>query len=83
MIGEDFPQRIYDEIKQATHICYIISRNSVNSEWVKEELSTAKVVEKERKKTFIIPILILLRQINHSDFAQLLDITAVSTRKPP
>ena len=27
--------------------------------------------------------LILLRQINHSDFAQLLDITAVSTRKPP
>ena len=57
-IGEDIPQRIYQEIDESSYVCYIISSNSINSEWVKEELSTAKMIEKERGGVFILPILI-------------------------
>ncbi|WP_319549870.1 toll/interleukin-1 receptor domain-containing protein [Desulfogranum marinum] len=57
-IGEDIPQKVYDALQEATYVCYILSNNSVDSEWVKEELSVAKMLEKERGGVFILPILI-------------------------
>ena len=48
-IGEDIPQRLYQELSHASHIIYFISRNSIDSKWVQEELSIGKVREKEKK----------------------------------
>ncbi|MHB1428479.1 MAG: toll/interleukin-1 receptor domain-containing protein [Rhodocyclaceae bacterium] len=33
-IGEDIPHRLFNEIYAATHVCYVISRSSITSEWV-------------------------------------------------
>ena len=57
-IGEDIPQWIFQGIDSATHFMYVISRYSIVSEWVSEELSFAKMKEKEQKGIFILPILI-------------------------
>ncbi len=57
-IGEDIPQRLYQELSNASHIIYFISRNSIDSEWVQEELSIGKMREKEKKGLLILPVLI-------------------------
>ncbi len=57
-IGEDIPQRLYQELSDASHIIYFISRNSIDSEWVQEELSIGKIREKEKKGVLILPVLI-------------------------
>ncbi|MEW6294487.1 MAG: toll/interleukin-1 receptor domain-containing protein [Pseudomonadota bacterium] len=57
-IGEDIPHRLFNEIYAATHVCYVISRSSITSEWVRDELSKASMLEKERKGVFVLPILI-------------------------
>ena len=56
--GEDIPGKIYDGLDKADFFIYFISNNSINSKWVQEELSIAKMYEKEKKKTMILPILI-------------------------
>ncbi|MFC1533946.1 toll/interleukin-1 receptor domain-containing protein [Thermodesulfobacteriota bacterium] len=57
-LGEDIPQRIYNELSEASHVLYFISSHSVCSKWVQEELSVAKMREKEREGILILPILI-------------------------
>jgi len=57
-IGEDIPQRLYQELSQASHIIYFISMSSIDSEWVQEELSIGKIREKEKKGVLILPVLI-------------------------
>jgi hypothetical protein len=57
-IGGDIPQAIYKSIESATHFLYFISRSSVKSKWVQEELSIAKMREKENRGIIILPILI-------------------------
>ena len=57
-LGEDIPQRIYAELSLATHVFYFLSSSSVRSKWVQEELSVAKMREKEERGVVIIPILI-------------------------
>lgn len=57
-LGQDIVQRIYNEIERADYLAYFISNNSINSEWVNEELSVAKMQEKKQKGIFILPILI-------------------------
>ena len=47
-IGDDIPGKIYEGIENSDFIMYFISKNSINSKWVQEELSIAKMYEKER-----------------------------------
>lgn len=57
-IGDDIPTRIYEGIEAATHLCYVLSSSSVKSSWVIDELSTAKMREKDEHGLVILPILI-------------------------
>lgn len=55
-LGEDIPKKVYESLEACSHFCYVISKNSISSEWVKDELSTAKMLEKEAGKILILPI---------------------------
>lgn len=57
-VGDYIPEKIYEGIGTSTHLIYVISRNSLGSTWVKEELSIAKMKEKEAKGFCILPVLI-------------------------
>lgn len=57
-IGDDIPQKIYEGIERSDFIMYFISKHSIKSRWVQEELSIAKMYEKEKKGIKILPILI-------------------------
>ena len=57
-IGEDIPERVFNEIKTAKHVCFVISSNSINSKWVSDELSKASMLEKNKAHTFILPLVI-------------------------
>lgn len=57
-IGYDIPTKIYEGIENSDFVVYFISKNSIKSKWVQEELSIAKMYEKEKNGVFILPILI-------------------------
>ena len=57
-LGESIPTRIYEELGKATHVIYVISENSLRSDWVSEELSIAKMRQKQEKNIDVLPILI-------------------------
>lgn len=57
-IGADIVHEIYKGIEKSSFILYFISLASINSEWVQEELSIAKMKEKSKKSVKILPILI-------------------------
>lgn len=57
-IGENIPNRVYEEIQAATYVCYVISSSSINSAWVRDELSKASMLKKERRNVIVLPILI-------------------------
>src|SRR3954470_23427483 len=46
-VGDSIPATIYKSIGKATHLIYVISKGSLSSKWVAEELSIAKMREKE------------------------------------
>ncbi len=77
LVGESFPDRIFEGIGSAHHLLYIISSSSIESKWVREELSIAKVKEKEEEGFKILPVLIedvllptSVRHIQYADFRQ-------------
>jgi len=57
-IGGNIPKVIYQGIKDASHFCCIISKASVGSAWVEEELSFAKIRQLGSSGLRIIPVLI-------------------------
>ena len=57
-IGGNIPKTIYEGIKTSSHFCCIISRSSVSSAWVEEELSYAKVRQLGDRKLELVPLLI-------------------------
>ena len=57
-IGEDIPQRIFDELANSTHVMHFISSHSIKSKWVQKELSAAEMREKSGEGPAILPILI-------------------------
>lgn len=79
-LGEDIPSWIYSSIEEASHVCYVISKNSIHSRWVKDELSKASMIENERRGVFVLPILIddsdvpiTVRNKRYADFSNELD----------
>lgn len=57
-LGEEIPQRVFEEIAKASHVMYFISSHSVSSKWVQKELSVAEMQEKQSRGPAILPILI-------------------------
>ncbi len=57
-VGDSIPEKIYEALDDSTHLIYIISRASISSKWVKEELSAAKMKDKSSKGFKILPLLI-------------------------
>jgi hypothetical protein len=57
-VGDNIPEKIYDGLERATHVIYVLSKNSIQSEWVKEELSVAKMKQMDKKGCHILPVLI-------------------------
>lgn len=56
-VGDNIAEKVFDAIHNSDHFAIILSRHSTNSEWVKEELSTARINEIEKTGKKIIPIL--------------------------
>jgi len=57
-IGDNIPDKIYSALEKATHVIYVLSNNSINSHWVKEELSIAKKRQLDQRGGTLLPILI-------------------------
>jgi TIR domain-containing protein len=57
-IGDNIPDKIYSALEKATHIVYVLSKNSINSSWVKEEFSIAKKRQIDQKGCLILPVLL-------------------------
>lgn len=77
-VGESIRQRISEGIQRSDHLVAVLSRNSVNSKWVLEELNEAAIRNIEQDKgAFVLPILIeacqvpsQLRHRKYADFRQ-------------
>lgn len=77
LVGESIPEKLYEGIASSTHLIYIISENSIKSKWVQEELSIAKMLEKQSEGFRILPLLLdnvnlpaSIIHIKHADFTQ-------------
>lgn len=57
-IGESLLDKINTAINECDYFGIVLSRNSINSEWVRKELNMALQKEKKYKKLVILPILI-------------------------
>ncbi len=92
-VGDSFITKIQDGIEGASYMCIVLSKNSIQSDWVKKELNAALIREVDDKKITILPILIddckiplFLREKLYADFREDFDtglkkILAVITKK--
>jgi hypothetical protein len=56
LVGDSLPEKIAQGLAESDFFLIILSEYSVNSEWVKKELSIALVREIERRKVTVLPI---------------------------
>ena len=57
-VGDSIPERVFEGLESATHVIYLISRRSLESRWVKEELAVAKVRQLSQQGCKILPVLV-------------------------
>lgn len=57
-VGDNIPEKIYTALDRATHLLYVLSKNSIHSTWVQEELSVAKMRQLNQAGCRILPLLI-------------------------
>src|SRR5947208_1191173 len=57
-VGDSIPGKIYAALERCSHVIYVLSVNSINSKWVNEELSVAKMKQLNSKDCNILPIAI-------------------------
>ncbi len=55
-VGDSIPEKIAQGIAESDFFLLVISRNSVESEWVRKELSGAMVREIERRRVTVMPV---------------------------
>jgi len=74
-VGDSMIQKIQDGIEESEWLVVVLSPNSVDSVWVKKELSAALVKELEQQSVYVLPVLfkkcdipILLRDKVYADF---------------
>lgn len=58
-VGDSIPSKIYEGISVSDYMVYVISKNSLKSHWVQEELDIAKMRQKAEKGCHILPVLIV------------------------
>ena len=75
-VGESIIKKIAEGISKCDFFCLVISRHSVNSQWVEKEFDTAQVEQLSTVKPKILPFLIqnvdipsLLKTIKYADFS--------------
>lgn len=57
LVGHDFTDKIYYGLTKAKFIIVVLTKNSANSKWVKEELSYSKLKMIDKKQRLILPLL--------------------------
>ncbi|HUW94621.1 MAG TPA: toll/interleukin-1 receptor domain-containing protein [Anaerolineae bacterium] len=57
-VGDSLVQKIQQGLEDVRFFCVIFSRNSLQSEWVKRELTAALLREIEDRKAMILPVVI-------------------------
>ncbi len=57
IVGDSITKKIQEGISKSSWLIVVLSPDSIKSNWVGKELSTAQVIEVERQKVFILPIL--------------------------
>lgn len=74
-VGDSLIQKIQDGLEGAHFFCVIFSKNSLESEWVKREITAALLREIENRKVMLLPIVIddcklplLVRDKLYADF---------------
>jgi formylglycine-generating enzyme required for sulfatase activity len=75
-VGDSITGKVNEAIEASDFLVAVLSRASVKSKWVKEELNTALIRNIEGKNAFILPVLIeeckipeMLRHRRYADFA--------------
>ncbi len=56
LVGDSIPEKIAQGLAESDFFLIVVSENSINSAWVKKELSGALVHEIERRKVTVMPI---------------------------
>jgi hypothetical protein len=56
LVGDSIPEKIAQGLAESDFFLIVVSHNSVDSAWVKKELSSALVHEIERRKVAVLPI---------------------------
>jgi len=79
-VGDSIVQKIQDGIEESQWLVIVLSPDSVDSKWVKTELSAALVNELEKDMVFVLPLLyreckipLLLRDKVYADFTSSYD----------
>ena len=57
LVGHSIVDRVYEGIRDSDYLAIVLTRNSVESKWVRQELSAAKVREIEDEEVVILPLL--------------------------
>ena len=74
-VGDSLTQKITEGISEGDFLIIVLSNNSVQSDWVKKELSISLMIELERKSVFILPVRLddcqiplIIRDKKYADF---------------
>lgn len=74
-VGDSLIQKVQDGLEGARFFCVIFSKNSLESEWVKREITAALLREIENRKVMLLPVVIddcklplLVRDKLYTDF---------------
>ncbi len=74
-VGDSLIQKVQEGLEGARFFCVVLSHNSIESEWVKREITAALLREIEDRKVMILPVIVddsriplLLRDKLYADF---------------
>ncbi|NJD01552.1 MAG: toll/interleukin-1 receptor domain-containing protein [Ruminiclostridium sp.] len=57
-LGDSIINSVQKALEKASFVCFVLSKNSVNSKWVEREITASLVREIEEKKFSILPLVI-------------------------
>jgi len=56
-VGDSISDRIQSGLQESDYLLVVLSPNSVNSPWVREELNTARIRQLELRRVVVLPVL--------------------------
>jgi len=75
--GDSIPERVFAAISEASHAIYVISKHSVASRWVQDEIGAAKMRQLGGDSIVVLPVLLdeseLPTQVAHIRYADFRD----------